>query len=446
MRKNTIGAAVLALLLTAPLAGQQGETWDLEACVAQALKANKDYLIAELNVKKAAAEEKAAFAGLLPSLSFSGSYTRLDSGTSMTLPGPTVIPMSFPHNTSLGLTLMYPVPFIPYLSDGAWGAASKGHKIAKEQHRLAQEKLKKIRIDTRVKVAKLFYGVLLNTKALELTVANRKRLQSYVEVARRMFAAGQVSQYELLRTQVQLANIVPVVLQTENQLRLARVSLLQAMGLPLDVVFSLKGVLVTAPVSITEQEAIARSLRDRYEFKELAGTERILVLTRELQRAANRPVLAVFGNLNWAQAGDSAFSGSLESSWNAGIQLSFPISELFPWSKTRNKVKAADLDVDIIKKTTLNVEEQIRLQIRQIVLRLDEHRKTIEAQKVAVELSTRGLEIAKVRFANGQMGNVELMDAELDYQQAMLNYNRAQFDYSNDVHDLLQAIGAETVK
>lgn len=445
MHRGKLFTALLAVLLAVPLGGQTPPAWDLEACVAQALKANKDYLIAELNVKKAEAEEKAAFAGLLPSLSFSGSYTRLDSGSVMDLGGGIVIPMSFPHNTKLGLTVAYPVPFIPYLSDGAWGAASKGHKIAREQHRLAQEKLKKIRIDTRVKVAKFFYGVLLNSKALELTVANRRRLQSYVEVAQRMFAAGQVSQYELLRTQVQLANIIPVVLQTENQLRLARVSLLQAMGLPLDVQFTLQGKLGSVPVSITEQEAITRSLRDRYEFKELAGTERILVLSRELQRAANRPVLAVFGNLNWAQAGDSAFSGGLESSWNAGIQLSIPISELFPWSKTRNKVKAADLDVTIIKKTIQNVEEQIRLQIRQIVLRLDEHRKTIEAQQVAVQLSTRGLEIARVRFANGQMGNVELMDAELDYQQATLNYNRAQFDYINDVHDLLQAIGAETL-
>ena len=40
MHRGKLFTAALAVLLAAPLTGQPGETWDLEACVAQELKAN----------------------------------------------------------------------------------------------------------------------------------------------------------------------------------------------------------------------------------------------------------------------------------------------------------------------------------------------------------------------------------------------------------------------
>jgi len=419
--------------------------WNLEWCVHQALLANKDFLIAQESIKKAKAKERAAFAGLLPSLSFDLNYTRLDSGSSIPMM-PTPITLSYPHNTSLGLTFGYAVPFIPYFSDGAWGMARQAYRIAKENLRMVNEQLEKIRIGVRSIVGKRFYGVLLSQRVKAVTAANQRRLRAYEAVAKRNYAAGRVSRYELLRTQVQLANNTPQLLQAENSLRLAKVSLLQSMGLGLDTSFSLKGRLTAALVRITEKQALQIAFANRYELKELARAKTIQQYTLALQKATRRPMLTLFGNIKWAQAGESFLSGDFKNSWSAGMQLSIPISEIFPWSKTKYNVKAAESDNRILALNTDKVRDMIKLQLRQIVLRLEEYKRTIDAQKIAIGLSTRGLAIARVRYANGQMGNVELMDAELDFQQAQVNIFRAWFQYISARYDLLTAIGVEKLK
>jgi len=416
--------------------------WSLEKCVKQALAANKDYLIAQEKVQKAKAQEQAAFAGLFPSLSFNSTYTRRENSISS---GRISISYS-PHHTSLGLSAGYAIPWIPYFSDGAWGAARKKYRIAKENLKLSHEQLVEIRIGIRSTVAKHFYSVLLNQEIVSVTAANQKRLQAYVDVAARNFGAGRVSRYELLRTRVQLANNTPLLLQAENQLRLAKVSLLQTMGLNLDTPFLLKGRLKAAMVRLSEEKAITMALSNRFELRELTRAKAIQKYTIALQKASRRPMLTIFGNLNWEQSGDSFLVGSFKRNWNVGLQLSLPISEIFPWSKTRYNLKAAEIDLRVYDKKIARVKDVIRYQLRQILLRLQEHKRTIDTQKIAIRLSARGLGIARTRFASGQMGNVELTDANLDYQQAQLNLYRAWFQYISARYDLLKAIGVEKLK
>ena len=450
MRKAGI---IILLLIVGGFAYGAGKTeekvWNLEECVSQALAANKDFLIAKEKVKQAKARERAAFAGLLPTLSFSAGYTRLDSSSTIDLSGAGTgpfIPMSFKHNSSLGLTLGYAIPWIPYFSDGAWGAAKKGHKIAKESLKMAEEELVKIRIGTRSTVAKQFYSVLLNQLVFSVTAANQKRLQEYVNVAQRNYNAGRVSQYELLRAQVQLANNTPQLLQAKNNLRLIRITFLQTLGLGLDTKFRLQGRLTAAMVRLAEKKAIRMAFKCRYELKQLQRARTIQKYTIALQKASRRPILTAFGNLSWDQAGDTPFKGGFENSWNVGLQLSIPISEIFPWSKTRHNIKAEESGLRIVDTNIAKVKDGIRLQLRQILLRLKEYKRTIEAQQTAIRLSKKGLDIAKIRYWNGQMGNVELTDANLDYQRAQLNLYRAWFQYISARYDLLMAIGVEKLK
>jgi outer membrane protein len=136
--------------------------------------------------------------------------------------------------------------------------------------------------------------------------------------------------------------------------------------------------------------------------------------------------------------GDREFIGS----WNVGIQLSIPLSELL-WPRSRSHSETAKARI-VTSQTELQkekVSDFIRLEVRQAVLRLAQQYRQISAHKEAIELSSRGVSIANQRFNAGQMSNVELMDAELDYQQAQLSYFQAWFEYISAKIDIERATG-----
>lgn len=425
--------------------------WSVEKCVATALQNNKKYLMAvkQYRAKKAAAS--AARSGLLPTLTGSGTYTMLDPATvdrgEITGLTPDPIKTVYPHNVSLGLSLQYAIPYIPWLSDGGWGKARAAYRMAQLEAKQAKNALKRQRIAVKADVEKKFYNLLLMQKIYQVSKANEQRLQAYVAVARRNFNAGRVARYELLRARVQLANNRPALLKSENGVNLTRVALLQAMGVGLDTRFELKGRLQGALVPVSEQKVLQTALRLRSELDDLQKGIALMEWKRKLTTYSRRPVLAAFGNANWELAKDgSMFDSSgrtLVGSWNVGLQLQIPLSELMPWSSTAKTRKSDKLDIDRLKLQLKDVRELIRLEIRQAVLKLAEQEKTIRAQQEALQLAGEGLRIARVRYMNGQMGNVQLMDAELDYQRAQQMLFQAWYNYRAALIDIRKAMGRE---
>lgn len=429
--------------------------WTLQECIRLALERNKDFVIArkELEAKKAA--EHAALAATFPTLNFTGNFTYLDPKTvdDSKFPFqdpetglPVVIQSAFPDNYSFGFAAQYAIPFIPFFSDGAWGRSHLGYRIAGKNRLLAEKKVKKIRKDTTAAVAKAFYSVLVAQKVTEVTEINHQRLLAYAQVAQRNYNAGRWSKYEKLRTDVQLAAHKPQRLNARNGLRMARLQLLHVLSMDLDKEFRLKGELKEENFSITEAEALKQALANRYELQELAMTVEIMKLNRDLAAAGNKPVLAAFANLNWDyKKGGSMFSSgdrSFQNSWNVGLNLTIPISELFPfWSQTYSKTDEARKNVDVMEKRRESLIDGIKMEIKSAVVNLQQQQKSIAAQVEAVSLAAEGLRMARVRYENGQMGNVELMDSELAYQQAQLAYYQALFAAISARIDLEKAIG-----
>jgi len=428
----------------------------VQECVAMALDKNRDYLMAKQDVKIKEAAADALYANFFPSLAFKSTLTVLDpamvddSKTTLppTLGGGTMQTVYSPLFT-MGLSATYAIPWIPFFSDGAWGMINKGHELLLKDLEQARNKLGKIQQDVTASVSKAFWQLKLAELVYDLTSSNNGRLVAYLDVARRNFNEGRVSKYELLRAQVQLANNQPELLRAENNVRLARVALLQQLSLDLGTRVEIRGRMETAFVTVNEQQALASAMTNRSELKDTDLALEVARLQQDLAEYGTRPQLAAFANYNWElKKTGGLFSQNdrtLESSWNAGLQLSIPISELLnPESKSWNNSAQHEHSIKKAQLLRSNVESLIQLEVKQNFLRLEENRKTIASQKVAVELSTEGLRTARIAYNEGQIGNVQLMDAELDYQKAQLMEYQSWFGYISAKIDLYKAMGILT--
>ena len=431
---------------TAIYTNTHAKTYTLLECIKIALENNKDYLIAkkEVDIKKATVSSARADY-LLPTFALNGQYMMLDPKTIDDAKIPqtngSVIDTQLTHNWTLGLGVQYHI--------FTWFKQRDAYNLAQKDMKMAEKKLLNIKSLTKSSVSKAFYSLLLSRKLLEVAKANDNRLKAYVAVAQRNFNAGRQSRYELLRTQVQLANNKPKLLSAENGVKLAMVSLLQLLSMDLNKKIQISGKLITSPIKISEKEAIKRALSNRYEIILNKLGHEILKIRRSLARSANKPNITAFfnANLDYKKPGNyfsptfATADRTIVGSWYTGIQISIPISELFPWSKTSKDIDVAQHSLDqsiLIQEKTI---EMIRLEIKQAVLKLDESDKSILANKTTIKLAQEGLRTAKIRYYNGQMGNVELMDAELDYQQAQANLYQSWFNYISAKIDLKKAMG-----
>ena len=427
---------------TAIYTNTHAKTYTLQDCIKIALENNKDYLIAKKDIaikKSTVSSARADY--LLPTFALNGQYMMLDPKTVedaiITSIPPDPIDTAFIHNWTLGLGIQYPI--------FTWFKQRDAYNLAQKDMELTEKKLMGIKTATKASVSKAFYMLLLSGKLLDVSKANDNRLKAYVAVAQRNFNAGRKSRYELLRTQVQLANNKPKLLSAENGVKIARVSLLQLLSMNLNKKIQITGKLKTSPIKISEKEAIKKAVANRHEIILNKIGHQLLKIRKRLARSANKPNISAFfnANLDYKKPGNS-FSASgrtFVGSWNTGIQVSFPISELFPWSKTSKDIDVAQHSLDqsiLIQEKTI---EMIRLEIKQAVLKLDESDKSILANKTTIKLAQEGLRTAKIRYYNGQMGNVELMDAELDYQQAQANLYQSWFNYISAKIDLKKAMG-----
>jgi len=247
----------------------------VQECVAMALDKNRDYLMAKQDVKIKEAAADALYANFFPSLAFKSTLTVLDpamvddSKTTLppTLGGGTMQTVYSPLFT-MGLSATYAIPWIPFFSDGAWGMINKGHELLLKDLEQARNKLGKIQQDVTASVSKAFWQLKLAELVYDLTSSNNGRLVAYLDVARRNFNEGRVSKYELLRAQVQLANNQPELLRAENNVRLARVALLQQLSLDLGTRVEIRGRMETAFVTVNEQQALASAMTNRSELKD----------------------------------------------------------------------------------------------------------------------------------------------------------------------------------
>jgi outer membrane protein TolC len=85
------------------------------------------------------------------------------------------------------------------------------------------------------------------------------------------------------------------------------------------------------------------------------------------------------------------------------------------------------------------LKDGIQLEVRAAFLGFQESKELLNAQEETVQQAKESLRIANLRYKNGMITNVELMDAELAYTQAQTNRFNALHDYAIAVAKLERA-------
>ncbi len=265
-------------------------------------------------------------------------------------------------------------------------------------------------------------------------VSERKRLvERYIEIAQRhlrdtqaLFDNGLASQFDLLKSEMQLKVYQEQLAVAEAEQRAALYNLREAIGSDSSITVdeSLAAINIAEPAAgeidataLAEQKPEVVALRKQQELSQLAiGLEQL------------RPTVSLTSSAGWKNT-YMPDPDKLLFNYGGGVAISYPFYDGGRARARRveetEKQKTLDLEIERIVSQTQTAERVVRAELEKI-----QAKARITSEKLA--LAKRALEIAQVSYNTGMITNTDYLDTELEVQEI-------ETDALADLHALLLA-------
>lgn len=435
MKKTLLLFIMFSVLLLAQT--KQTSVLNLEQAISLALEKNADLKIASMEVNKSEEKLREARSGLFPKLDVNGQYQRyIDKPVIFLPPGsPLGQTLTIGSDNSYSAAASLSVPLFAWSLYQGIGLASDALTISQENYRSVKNKVVG-------DVKKAFLAVLLTRETKDVMQQSLKNAEDNFENIKRLNSAGTLSDYDVLRAEVQVENLKPTVLQMENNYVLSLEALKVTIGLDanqdIDVIGEMN---FEEPYQIpTQQDVIDELIKNNPQLAILENQVKLNDRNISLENSAYLPTLAGFGSYQYqAQANDFKFSDyNWVKTFVLGVQLQIPIFNGF---KTQARVSQAEIGLNQSVEQKRNFTEVLKTQALSILYRIEQAVKRIEGQNKTVSQAAEGYEIAKRRLANSVAIQLEVNDAELALRQAKLNRLQAIYDLKVAEADLENVLG-----
>ena len=269
--------------------------------------------------------------------------------------------------------------------------------------------------------------------------------KQHLEEAQAKYKQGLASSLDVLTQKVKVENIEPTVLQAKKNFELGNLYLRQILNRdPEDRIYltwTQKDLELPQTPSLDELYNLAMEKRPELKLSKLAVDAAHYNV--KIARAGHMPVLALNGNYTYNGVTDNGFPQHKQDyywSSSAGVSLSVPLFEGF---KVSSQVAQKELAYEQAVAAYQNKMKNVRIQVKEAWLNLEEARSRIEATKGVVEQARENLNSQMKRYRAGLTSQLEVNDAISNVNDSDLKYVQAVYDGAIALSDLKFAVGVE---
>lgn len=432
-------AAADTLAPVPALEPMQGKTITLsrEECIDIALRDNRSVKIADMEIKRVDYSKKEVLAMLFPSIDFSGAYQRTIQlqTINMNMGGQTQsLKMGSDNTWNFGFTAA-----MPLVAPTLW----KNIKISDLQILANAEAARASRLDLVNNINKAYYSLLLAKASYAVVKQNYDIALFNADLFKKKFEQGTASEYDVLRSSVQVKNVEPQLLETEISIRQCKLNLKILMGIDYEV-------------DIEPNVTLAQMQRDMYGYMlsrgwDLRGNTSLRSLdiqsetlrqTVTLRKFAWIPTLNASFNINWnALSNGNAFKNQVFNPYsNVGLALSVPI---FSGGSKYYALRQAEVQYKEIQLQKEDLLNSLDMQVRLALDNINKEVKQISTSEEGVRQAEKAYQIMQKSFEIGAATYLDLRDSELADTQAKLAYYQAIYNYLISTSELDLLLGKE---
>ncbi len=466
-----VGAVLLVALAVVPAAAQElrPQSISLTQSIQVALDNSRVLRDAEMQFEEAGQQVREAWASVMPDVRASASYARNLQVQQAFLPAiifdpnaapDDLIPVRFGSDNTWRATLSLDQPVFEAQAFIGVSAAGRFQDLQSERVRgTAQQVVSAVR--------QAYLDALLAEEQVRLTERSVERVRETLDETRALNRAGLASEYDVLRLEVQLANLEPNLQRAENAVAAAKRRLLVEMGVDPEGGIGLEGSLSTIDLSapdlntpdnaallrvvgsaaLMEQgvdELSSLALRQRTDLRQIDVTITLEEARRAAERAEFFPTLSVFSSYDVTaqENGGLDFFGSSNQRTTttvAGLRVEVPIFTGF------SRVARAGQASARVRQNEARRERAAQETVSELRTALEAVQEALAraaAQRRAVDQAQRRFDIASAEYNAGVGSQLQITDAEVALRESEFNYARAVYDYLSSRAQLEAAVGA----
>ncbi len=458
----------ILLILIMPLGifkgyAQNSQHWDLKSCIDYALKNNIQVKQSELNRNQNKINLKSAKYSRLPTLNASTGYT-LSSGRNID-PFTNTIVENNVQSQRIGLNT----------SVTLFNYSSITNQIKKGgiDLQISEYDLEDSKNITTLNVITFFTNVLLNEEQVNNAKFSLETTKLRLDVVEKQFDAGVVAQQDVLQIKQQLAVDEVNLVQAENAFQFAKLTLQQAMQLPVSNDFTVINPQLGDPntdqVLISKESVYNQALSSQPNIKSADASVESAALDVKINQANYYPTVTLNGSLGTSfssvapdqiprdgspntiierlvgvvqSSGDSVIASSLEPvefvdltygrqldfNQNSSLTLSLNIP-IFNGFRARNGVQSARIGQRRAELNAQNVKNQLRQNIEQAYQDAIAAAKSYESSKRQIQALEDSFKNVEKRRDLGSATAIEYNQIKNDLSVAQSNLTRNKYDY-----------------
>ena len=406
---------------------------DLAYCLREALQNNFSIRKAREEIERLSGAVGEAGAAFVPKIDLIGSYDRVD------------------------LDRLAQTPTFTFGAQENWSVrvqASEsiflgGHDLsqfarARAFRRAGEHALESVVNDVILDVKTRYFGVLVARAQEEVQKQNSALMEEELRIERDRLHAGTVSEFNVLRAEVALANSLSPLIRAQNNTQLSAEQLARAVGRhPVlenidPTSYRIVGALAFEPYEITAEKALSTAMSSRPELLQLQSlidAEKQGVWVARSDYLPRIDIAGGYGREKNQFAGPGAedlkgWQFNLTGRWN-----------LFDGFATTSRVTQAQ---SIHAAQRLSLEEarlNIAVEVRAAYHSVVNAAALVNASNKVEQQGEEALRLARVRFQSGVSPQLDVLDAQVALTQARTNKVQALHDYNVAVATLERAMG-----
>jgi outer membrane protein TolC len=417
------------------LAEKQSDVFTLKYSIESAVKANIELKVSKEEARAALFAKKQQQTRLFPT--FNATYQLKRNNEEFSAQDIGVIS---PRNEYTFVTRFTQPVFTGFSLINRYKIAGIGLEVA-----MVNEKL--VRQTVIFEAKKIFFSLLKAQKLVAVAQEAVKQIEAHKEVANNFYQVGMTPLNELLKAEVELANARQDLIVAQNNLEIAESNFNNLLRRPINKPVKVQDILKYSPFENSIDYCIDTAVETRLEIT-IADLE-VEILEKELKIAQKNyfPELSLQGNYyqtgtDWdAKGGIGVFGDS--SSWDIRAIASW---DFWEWGRSFHDVKEKTSRLAQARYRQENIQDNIRLEVKQAYLKTKESEKNIITVNKAIEQAKENLRINQERYKEQMSTSTDVLDAQTLLTRTMTNYYNALYDFKISKAALHRAMGREFIE
>ena len=443
MKKFHLMIVLAAFAMASPLAkAQTADTLRLSAddCVRIALSTNPTIKVADMEVTRVSYGKNLTVAQLLPQVSFSGQYSRalalqtmyMDAGDGTAR----AIKMGRDNAYSVGFSAQ-----VPLIAPQLW----KSLKLNDIEIAQNVESARASRLQMVNNVQNAYYALLLALDSHQVLIKNYETAKFNADIYKKKFETGTASEYDVLRSSVQVKNLEPSLIEAENTIRRAQLQLLLLMGIDITTPLKPTSTLADYKAQMYDRTlSIDTSLDNNTSLRALDLQTDYLKRALEVQKMSWYPTLS--GSINYMRHSMSMGSPLKNFKWTtastAALSLSLPI---FQGGTRYYKQRQAEVAYKEMTWQRDNLVRSLNVQVKTQMDNIQKNVKQISTNEAGVEQARKANQIMEKSFQIGAASYLDLRDSEVALSLIHMSYYQSIYNYLVAESELQLLLGTANV-